>query len=211
MVTFEALVNKKYAVAVVGLGYVGLPLVVALARHFDVIGFDINAARVAALQQGHYATNEVIDADLQACTALLTCDASALSKASVIIVAVPTPVDSHCKPDLSPVMSASRTVGKAMSKGCVVCYESTVYPGVTEDECIPILEKESGLRFPQDFTVGYSPERINPGDKVHRLETILKIFSGSDAASAIVAQFMVLLLRRIHKASLHKVRSGKSY
>lgn len=207
MVTFEALVNKKSAVAVVGLGYVGLPLVVALARHFDVIGFDINAARVAALQQGHDATNEVSDADLQACTALLTCDASALSKASVIIVAVPTPVDSHCKPDLSPVMSASRTVGKAMSKGCVVCYESTVYPGVTEDECIPILEKESGLRFPQDFTVGYSPERINPGDKVHRLETILKIVSGSDAASAdLLAQVYGAVVKAgIHKASCIKV------
>jgi UDP-N-acetyl-D-galactosamine dehydrogenase len=207
MVTFEALVNKKSAVAVVGLGYVGLPLVVALARHFDVIGFDINAARVAALQQGHDATNEVSDADLQTCTALLTCDASALSKASVIIVAVPTPVDSHCKPDLSPVIGASRTVGRVMSKGCVVCYESTVYPGVTEDECIPILEKESGLRFPHDFTVGYSPERINPGDKVHRLETILKIVSGSDAASAdLLAQVYGAVVKAgIHKASCIKV------
>jgi UDP-N-acetyl-D-galactosamine dehydrogenase len=207
MVTFEALLHKKSAVAVVGLGYVGLPLVVALARHFDVIGFDINAARVAALQQGHDATNEVSDADLQACTALLTCDASALSKASVIIVAVPTPVDSHRKPDLSPVIGASRTVGKVMSKGCVVCYESTVYPGVTEDECIPILEKESGFRFPHDFTVGYSPERINPGDKVHRLETILKIVSGSDAASAdLLAQvYGAVVTAGIHKASCIKV------
>ncbi|MDD2967867.1 MAG: nucleotide sugar dehydrogenase [Desulfovibrionaceae bacterium] len=207
MVAFEALLNKKSSVAVVGLGYVGLPLVVALARHFDVIGFDINASRVAALQQGHDATNEVNDADLQACTAMLTCDAAALSKASIIIVAVPTPVDSHRNPDLSPVLAASRTVGKVMSKGCVVCYESTVYPGVTEDECVPVLEKESGLRFPQDFTVGYSPERINPGDKVHRLETILKIVSGSDAdTAALLGKVYGAVVRAgIHQASCIKV------
>ena len=184
MVSLDALRQGTSAVAVVGLGYVGLPLAVALARHFDVIGFDVNSARVEALRQGHDATREVDGAELAACKALFTDDPEQLRRAAVIIVAVPTPVDDHRRPDLSPVRAASRTVGRHMSRGCVVCYESTVYPGVTEEECRPILEAESGLRFPQDFTLGYSPERINPGDKVHRLETIRKIVSGSDEPTA---------------------------
>ena len=195
MVSFEDLLAKKSSVAVVGLGYVGLPLAVALSHHFDVIGFDINVARVDALNKGHDATNEVDDASLAASTARFTSDAAELAKAGVIIVAVPTPVDSHRQPDLTPVVGASRTVGRHMPKGCVVCYESTVYPGVTEDECIPLLEKESGMRFPADFTVGYSPERINPGDKVHRLETIRKVVSGSDAPIALMNELALIFNR----------------
>ena len=194
-------------VAVVGLGYVGLPLAVALSRHFDVIGFDINTARVDALNGGHDATNEVDDASLAASTARFTSDAAELGKAGVIIVAVPTPVDSHRTPDLTPVIGASRTVGRHMPRGCVVCYESTVYPGVTEDECIPLLVKESGMNFPADFTVGYSPERINPGDKVHRLETIRKVVSGSDEATAdlLVKVYGAVVTAGIHRASCIKV------
>jgi UDP-N-acetyl-D-galactosamine dehydrogenase len=207
MISFDDLTQKKSAVAVVGLGYVGLPLAVALSRHFDVIGFDINTNRVTALNAGHDATNEVDDAALAASTAKLTDDPAELRRAEVIIVAVPTPVDSHRRPDLTPVIGASRTVGRHMSRGCVVCYESTVYPGVTEDECIPILEKESGLRFPEDFTLGYSPERINPGDKVHRLETIRKIVSGSDEATAdlLARVYGAVVQAGIHRASSIKV------
>lgn len=207
MVSFDSLLQKKSSIAVVGLGYVGLPLAVALSRHFDVIGFDINAARIGALTKGHDATNEVEDAALACCTVRFTNNATELDKAGVIIVAVPTPVDSHRAPDLTPVINASRTVGRHMSKGCVVCYESTVYPGVTEDECIPLLAQESGLRFPEDFTVGYSPERINPGDKVHRLETIRKVVSGSDAATAdlLVLLYGAVVTAGIHRASCIKV------
>ena len=207
MVSFDSLLQKKSSIAVVGLGYVGLPLAVALSRHFDVIGFDINAARIGALNKGHDATNEVEDTALACCTVRFTSNATELDKAGIIIVAVPTPVDSHRTPDLTPVISASRTVGRHMSKGCVVCYESTVYPGVTEDECIPLLAQESGLRFPEDFTVGYSPERSNPGDKVHRLETIRKVVSGSDAATAdlLVLVYGAVVTAGIHRASCIKV------
>ncbi|MBQ9407091.1 MAG: nucleotide sugar dehydrogenase [Desulfovibrio sp.] len=206
MISLDDLLQKKSAIAVVGLGYVGLPLAVALSRHFDVIGFDINHARVAALRAGHDATNEVDDAELGASSARLTADPAELSRAGVIIVAVPTPVDSHRRPDLSPVISASRTVGRHMSPSCVVCYESTVYPGVTEDICIPILEQESGLRFPDDFSMGYSPERINPGDKVHRLESICKIVSGSNEAAC---DLLAKVYGAVVKAGIHRASSIK--
>lgn len=207
MISFDDLRSQKSSVAVIGLGYVGLPLAVALARHFSVIGFDINDARVEALKKGHDATREVEDGDLATSNVRFTSDPAVLMGAGVIIVAVPTPVDSHHTPDLSPVLGASRTVGRHMSKGCVVCYESTVYPGVTEDECIPILAEESGLRFPEDFTVGYSPERINPGDKVHRLETIRKVVAGCDAATTdLLAQvYGSVVTAGIHRASSIKV------
>lgn len=207
MISIDELSLKQTAVAVVGLGYVGLPLTVALAHHFDVIGFDINTDRVSALNAGHDATHEVDDDELAASNAMFTADPTALRRAGVIIVAVPTPVDSHRRPDLSPVVGASRTVGEHMSRGCVVCYESTVYPGVTEDVCIPILERASGLSFPADFTVGYSPERINPGDKVHRLESIRKIVAGSDTATAdlLVAIYGAIVQVGIHRASSIKV------
>lgn len=207
MVSFEELLSRKSPIAVVGLGYVGLPLAVALARHFSVIGFDINPTRVTSLQNGRDTTREVEDHILAASGVRFTSDPTALNDARVIIVAVPTPVDSHRTPDLGPVIKASRTVGRHMPKGCVVCYESTVYPGVTEDECIPILTEESGLRFPEDFTVGYSPERINPGDKVHRLETIRKVVSGSDAATTdlLVRLYGSVVTAGIHRASCIKV------
>ncbi len=199
--------DKNTKIAVVGLGYVGLPLAVALAREFSVLGFDIQTKRVEMLKQGHDVTHEVSDADLAACTAHFTHDPQELQHAQIIIVAVPTPVDGHKVPDLRPVISASRTVGKHMQKGCIVCYESTVYPGVTEEECIPILEQESGLIFGQDFSVGYSPERINPGDKVHRLETICKIVAGSDTdtLNTLASLYGSIVTAGIHKASSIKV------
>ena len=207
MISFEDLTTKKKSVAIMGLGYVGLPLAVSLAKHFDVIGFDIKEARVKALKAGHDSTNEVDDTSLAQSTVHFTSNASDLSRAGVIIVAVPTPIDSHRSPDLRPVIGASKTVGQYLSKGTVVCYESTVYPGVTEDICVPLLEEASHLHFGTDFTVGYSPERINPGDKVHRLETICKIVSGSDAPSCeLLAQvYGSVVTAGIHRASSIKV------
>ncbi len=207
MLDFKMLENKQTKVAVVGLGYVGLPLAVGLAKKFDVIGFDINKDRIAMLNKGHDNTLEVEDDELKKSTATFTANAKYLKEAKVIIVAVPTPVDSYCTPDLSPVLGASRTVGQNMSKGCIVCYESTVYPGVTEDECVPVLEKESGLQFGKDFTVGYSPERINPGDKVNRLETICKVVAGSDEKTSdiLVNLYGAIVTAGIHKAPTIKV------
>lgn len=179
--SFEDLTSKSKPVAVVGLGYVGLPLAVAFSRTLEVIGFDISQARVDALRGGHDHTNEVDDTALRAAPIEYTADPAALSRAGLIIVAVPTPIDGHRTPDISPVTGASRTVGRHMGKGCVVVYESTVYPGLTEEICVPILEQESGLRHGLDFSVGYSPERINPGDKVHTLETIVKVVAGANA------------------------------
>ena len=207
MIDFDALAARKQPLAVVGLGYVGLPLAVAFSRHFDVIGFDIAQARIDELKGGHDHTNEVDDARLQSASIEYTCDPAALKRGAVIIVAVPTPIDSHRSPDLTPVVDSSNTVGANLSRGCVVCYESTVYPGLTEEVCIPILERQSGLKFGEDFTVGYSPERINPGDKVHTLETIKKIVSGSDQATAdLLARVYGAVVRAgIHRASSIKV------
>ena len=155
-------------IAVVGLGYVGLPLALAFARKFpDVIGFDINKTRVEALRSGHDVTRETDSEELGRSALTFTADPEDLKQATFFIVAVPTPVDGSRQPDLRPVIGASRLVGKALSPGNVVVYESTVYPGVTEDICAPILAQESGLRWPDDFHLGYSPERINPGDKGH--------------------------------------------
>ena len=195
-----------HSVAVVGLGYVGLPLAVAFARHFNVIGFDLNAARVEELSAGTDRTGEVDSEALHASTARFTSDPAALREAGVIIVAVPTPIDEHRNPDLSPVEGASRTVGRHLSRGAVVVYESTVYPGVTEEVCVPILEAESGLRCGADFTVGYSPERINPGDKVHTLETIKKIVSGSDAPTL---DLLADLYGTVVRAGIHRAPSIK--
>ena len=207
MISFEGLKRREKPLAVVGLGYVGLPLAVALSRHMDVIGFDISARRIEELKGGHDHTNEVSDEHLSAAAVRYTCDPAALAEAAVIIVAVPTPIDDHRSPDLTPVVGATTTVGRHFSRGTVVVYESTVYPGLTEEVCVPILEKESGLRFGEDFTVGYSPERINPGDKVHTLETIVKIVSGSDAATAdLLAEVYGSVVRAgIHRASSIKV------
>ncbi len=194
-------------VAVVGLGYVGLPLAVSLAKKFDVIGFDINKSRVSMLNEGYDNTLEVEHEELAITTANFTHDPKLLAQAQVIIVAVPTPVDEHCTPDLNQVLSASKTVGQNMPKNCIVCYESTVYPGVTEEECVPVLEKESGMIFGKDFSVGYSPERINPGDKVNRLETICKVVAGSDELTleTLSELYGAIITAGIHKASSIKV------
>ncbi|MGN0008915.1 MAG: nucleotide sugar dehydrogenase [Desulfovibrionaceae bacterium] len=207
MISFQELQERKRPLAIVGLGYVGLPLAVALSHHFDVIGFDINARRIAELESGQDHTNEVSPEKLAAARVRYTADPAALRDAAVIIVAVPTPIDDHRNPDLTPVVGSSRTVGRHMSQGAVVCYESTVYPGLTEEVCIPLLEQESGMTFGKDFTVGYSPERINPGDKVHTLETIKKIVSGSDDATAdlLVQVYGSVVRAGIHRATCIKV------
>ncbi len=205
--TYEEIASKNTAIAVIGLGYVGLPLAVALSAHFQTIGFDISQRRVDELLGGHDRTGEVDDPRLAAAQIHFTTNPQELAKAGVIIVAVPTPIDSHRNPDLTPVLKASETVGKHMSKGCIVAYESTVYPGLTEEQCVPVLERCSGMRFGTDFTVGYSPERINPGDRVHTLESIVKIVAGSDAATLdILAQIYGSVVKAgIHRASSIKV------
>ena len=169
-------------IAVVGLGYVGLPLCVALAKKFEAIGFDIDEARVAEIGAGHDRTDEVDATALQNCTAVFSSDATALAGSDVFIVTVPTPVDAANQPDLRPVEAASRTVGRHIGKGAIVVFESTVYPGVTEEICGPILEKESGLACGTDFFLGYSPERINPGDREHTVDRITKVIAGQTPA-----------------------------
>ena len=201
---FDDLAAGRARIAVVGLGYVGLPLAVALARHFPVTGFDISAVRVEELQKGHDRTGEVDDAALRASSMLFSCKEDDLAAAGLIIVAVPTPIDSHRNPDLSPVKNASALVGRRLARGAVVVYESTVYPGVTEDICVPILEKESGLTHGRDFTVGYSPERINPGDKVHTVDRIVKVVAGSTPRTL---EFLAQVYGRIVTAGVHKASS----
>ena len=194
-------------IAVIGLGYVGLPLAVAFGRESDVLGFDISAERVRALQAGHDHTQEV-DADELAAAARLRCsaDPADLAGRDVFIVTVPTPINEHKQPDFSPLLAASRSIGAALAPGAVVVYESTVYPGATEEICVPELERASGLRFNTDFFVGYSPERINPGDRQHRLATIPKVTSGSTPAAA---DFVDALYARIITAGTHKAPSIK--
>jgi len=207
MIAFEALEKKKESIAVVGLGYVGLPLAVALSRHFSVTGYDLKGERIRELSEGTDRTLEVSDQALQSSSVRFTHQAQALSECGVVIVAVPTPIDEYRIPDLGPLRAASETVGRHLRKGTVVVYESTVYPGATEEVCIPILEAASGLRFGEGFTVGYSPERINPGDKVHTLESIVKVVSGSDATTLelLAAVYGKVVPAGIHKASSIKV------
>lgn len=181
---YERLKNKEEKLSLIGLGYVGMPIAVAFAnKGIDVIGFDLNKAKIELYQNGIDPTNEVGDEAIKASTVDFTADEAKLREARFHIVAVPTPVNTDHTPDLSPVIGASEIVGRNLTKGSIVIYESTVYPGVTEDVCIPILERESGMQCGVDFKVGYSPERINPGDKVHRLENIRKIVSGMDEES----------------------------
>lgn len=176
--TYEKLIAKKTKLALVGLGYVGMPIAVAFANKVNVIGFDTNSAKIQLYKDGIDPTHEVGDEGIRATTVDFTDDETRLSEAEFIIVAVPTPVNTDHTPDLTPIEGASHVVGRNLCRGTIVVYESTVYPGVTEDVCIPILEAESGLKCGEDFWIGYSPERINPGDKVHRLENIKKIVSG---------------------------------
>ena len=192
-------------IAVLGLGYVGLPLAVAFGKHFPTLGFDIDAARVTELGRHDDHTREISDDALRAAHLLeFSSDPSSLAGCNVFIVTVPTPIDEYKRPDLRPLESASRMVGRAIGRGGIVIYESTVYPGATEEICIPIIERESGLVFNRDFHAGYSPERINPGDPQHRLETIMKVTSGSTPEAA---DLVDSLYRRIISAGTHRASS----
>ena len=206
MVTFASLQARQDKIAVVGLGYVGLPLAVHLSEHFDVIGFDVKQERIAELKAGHDRTLEVSDAELAASSLVFTNAGNDLAHCRLIIVAVPTPIDDHNIPDLTPLRGASVTTGRHLQNGACVVFESTVYPGATEEVCVPLLEQESGLIFGRDFTVGYSPERINPGDKVHTLEKVMKIVSGSDPATA---EMLAQVYSRVVAAGIHQASSIK--
>ena len=195
-------------IAVIGLGYVGLPVAAAFARSgASVVGFDINAKRISELKSGHDRTHEVDKSDLAHKSLLFTSDLAALATSDFYIVTVPTPIDEARRPDLGAMFAASRTIGGALKKGDIVVYESTVYPGAVEEDCVPILEKASGLKAGSDFKVGYSPERINPGDKQHRFETIMKVVSGQDAATLdVVADvYGSVVIAGIHRAPSIKV------
>lgn len=201
------LLNKKTKLSVIGLGYVGLPIALEFARKMSVVGFDIRQDRVDLMKNKIDPSNELESSDFDGCDIEFTASLEDLKQATFHIVAVPTPINKHNLPDLTPLLAASHTVGKALKKGDYVVFESTVYPGCTEEDCIPILEKESGLRFNVDFKVGYSPERINPGDKEHTLTKILKVVSGSDQESleVIADVYGSIITAGIHKASSIKV------
>ncbi len=201
------LLNKKTKLSVIGLGYVGLPIALEFARKMSVIGFDIRQDRVDLMKKSIDPSNELESSDFDGCDIEFTANLQDLKKANFHIVAVPTPINKHNLPDLTPLLAASHTVGKILKKGDYVVFESTVYPGCTEEDCIPVLEKESGLRFNIDFKVGYSPERINPGDKEHTLTKILKVVSGSDKESLenIADVYASIIKAGIHKASSIKV------
>ena len=204
---YERIVNGEEKISLVGLGYVGMPIAVAFSKKVKVVGFDLNAKKIELYKNGIDPTNEVGDDAIKACTVEFTADETKLREAKFHIVAVPTPVNDDHTPDLSPVEGASTIVGRNLTKGSIVVYESTVYPGVTEDICIPILEKESGLKCGVDFKIGYSPERINPGDRVHRLETIVKIVSGMDeeALDQIAKVYELVVEAGVHRAESIKV------
>ena len=204
---FSKIVKKESTVAVIGLGYVGLPIALAFAKKVKVIGFDINEKRVGLMKKGIDPSFELSKDDFKNSDIRFTHQIEDLKKANFFIVAVPTPIDEHNLPDLSPLINASITVGKVLKKGDYVVYESTVYPGCTEEDCIPVLEKHSGLKFIKDFKVGYSPERINPGDKEHTITKILKIVSGCDKESLdnIAKIYEIIVEPGTHKASSIKV------
>ena len=204
---FEKLLKREAKLAVVGLGYVGMPIVVEFSKHIDTIGFDINKAKVDLYKKGIDPTKEVGDEGIKKSNVFWTSDETKLAEADFVIVAVPTPINNDTTPDLTPLISSSEIVGRNLKKGAIVVYESTVYPGVTEETCVPILEKHSSLKCGVDFKVGYSPERINPGDKVHRLTTIKKIVSGMDEDSLeeIANIYGIVVDAGVHKASSIKV------
>jgi UDP-N-acetyl-D-galactosamine dehydrogenase len=204
---YEQLVNKETKLAVIGLGYVGLPIALEFAKQIDVIGFDINEKRIAMMQNNIDPSDELEAKDFEGASIEFTASIEKLKEATFFIVAVPTPIDSSKMPDLKPLLGASTTVGKALKKGDYVVYESTVYPGCTEEDCIPVLEEVSGLKFMDDFKVGYSPERINPGDKVNTLASIVKVSSGCDAESAehIAKTYELVVTAGVHRAASIKV------
>jgi UDP-N-acetyl-D-galactosamine dehydrogenase len=206
MITFDELITRQAKIAVVGLGYVGLPLAVQLADHFSVVGFDLKTKRIQELRSGFDRTLEVSKAQLGKSDLHYTDDPADLAACRLIIIAVPTPIDEYRIPDLSPLRGASQIVGKHLQKGSCVVYESTVYPGATEEVCISILEAESGLKYGQDFTAGYSPERINPGDKVHTLDRIMKIVAGSDPETC---ELLSKVYGKVVQAGIHRASSIK--
>lgn len=199
--------DKKESISIIGLGYVGMPLAISFSKKVDVIGFDVNEEKIELYNQGIDVTNEVGNEALKETTALMTCDESKLKKAKFHIVAVPTPTNDDKTPDLRPMIGASRILGRNLTKGSIVVYESTVYPGVTEEVCVPILEEVSGLKCGIDFKVGYSPERINPGDKLHRLETIVKVVSGMDEETLenVAKVYELVIDAGVHRAESIKV------
>ncbi|MBQ7203725.1 MAG: nucleotide sugar dehydrogenase [Eubacterium sp.] len=208
MSLYEKIIKREENISLVGLGYVGMPIAIEFAkRGVNVIGFDLNAKKIETYKSGIDPTNEVGDQAIKETSVMFTSDESDLRKASFHIVAVPTPVNDDHTPDLTPVEGASEIVGRNLTKGSIVVFESTVYPGVTEDVCVPILERESGLKCGVDFKVGYSPERINPGDKVHRLNTITKIVSGMDEESleTIAKVYEIVVDAGVHRAESIKV------
>ena len=204
---YQDLIDKKAKLAVIGLGYVGLPIALEFARKISVIGFDINPKRIDMMKQGIDPSNELNKEDFDGCDIVFTDSLEVLKEARFFIVAVPTPVDEHNVPDLTPVKKASETVGKVVKKGDYVVFESTVYPGCTEEDCLPVIESLSGLRSVADFKIGYSPERINPGDKNHTLSSIVKVVSGCDAESLeeIAKTYELVVKAGVHRASSIKV------
>jgi UDP-N-acetyl-D-galactosamine dehydrogenase len=204
---YERLLKKEAKLALVGLGYVGLPIALAFAKRISVIGFDINESRIEMMKNKIDPSEELDSSEFEGCDIEFTASLDVLSKAEFFIIAVPTPIDEHNFPDLKPLLGASRSVGKALKKGDYVVYESTVYPGCTEEDCIPVLEEVSGLKFQDDFKVGYSPERINPGDKEHTLSKIIKVVSGCDDESLdiIAKTYEIVVDAGVHRASSIKV------
>lgn len=205
MVSFDALLSKQEKIAVVGLGYVGLPLAVLLSKHFSVIGFDIDETKVQELNEGKEKMGEVDSQELHSGDIIYTANQEKLKEAKFFIVAVPTPIDQYRQPDVSIIKSASKIVGANLTPGSIVVYESTVYPGVTEDICLPIIEKESKLQIKEDFWIGYSPERVNPGDKEHTIDRVVKVVSGINDASLDVIALVYETIAPIHKAPSIKV------
>lgn len=207
MCLYEKIKNKEENISIIGLGYVGMPLAISFAKKVNVIGFDVNKEKVDLYKKGIDVTNEVGNEALMESKAIMTCDESKLKDAKFHIVAVPTPTNEDKTPDLRPVIGASKTLGRNLVKGSIVVYESTVYPGVTEEICIPILEEASGMKCGVDFKVGYSPERINPGDKLHRLETIVKVVSGMDdeTLETVAKVYELVIDAGVHRAESIKV------
>lgn len=204
---YDSIIKKEKQISLIGLGYVGLPIALEFAKHVKVVGFDIKPDRVEMMKNGIDPSNELTTEDFKNSDILFTSNPDDLKDCQFHIVAVPTPIDEHNLPDLTPVLKASETVGKILKKGDYVVYESTVYPGCTEEDCIPVLEKMSGLKYIEDFKVGFSPERINPGDKVHTLTSIVKVTSGCDAKSAedIAKIYEIIIKAGVHRASSIKV------
>ena len=204
---YQKLIDRETSLAVIGLGYVGLPIALEFAKKINVIGFDISQERIDLMKNKIDPSNELISNDFENCSIQFTSDLNVLKEASFFIIAVPTPIDDANLPDLKPLLAATRTISKVLKKGDYVVYESTVYPGCTEEDCIPILEEESGLRFKEDFKVGYSPERINPGDKVHTLQNVIKVVSGccEESLQEIALTYELVVKAGVHRAPTIKV------